>query len=89
MGTLALVRTVISAERGWALAPVVLGILMAWILIGRWIRATWKRSFLDQEWKPAPPEAVAVALIAAGGTVLAGIWAHAIMNWMASLASIL
>jgi NADH-quinone oxidoreductase subunit N len=88
MGTLALLRAVISAERGWALAPVVLGVLIAWLLIGRWIRAMWKRPSLDQKWKSAPPEAVAVALIAAGGTVLAGIWAHTVINWITSLVAV-
>jgi NADH-quinone oxidoreductase subunit N len=88
IGTLGLFQAILSAERGWALVPVVLGVLMAWLLIGRWIRAMWKRPHVDQTWRPAPPEAVAVALIAAGGTVVAGIWAHAIMNWMAGLVTV-
>jgi NADH-quinone oxidoreductase subunit N len=88
MGTLALLRAVVSAERGWALAPAIPGILMVWLLIGRWSQVMWKKLPPDLEWRPAPPEAVAVALIAAGGTVFAGIWAYASMDWIASLAAV-
>ncbi len=85
MGQLALFRAVVAGGRGWAIFPAAIGVLLAWFMAGRWIWTMWMRPLQERTWLPVAPEIAVIALVTAGGALLAGTQAEAIMDWIANL----
>ncbi len=84
---LAFLRSTASAYSG-AVGMVLAGIGVAWLLAGRWIWTMWMRPPTDRQWARPTPELLLLAVLSAGGLVLAGICGEMLMRWIAGLSAI-
>jgi len=78
-----------STGYGWAVGIVLGGICLAWVLTGRWMWIVWMRPPADRRWARTAPELVLLAMLSAGGLVLAGICGEMLMGWIAGLIAII
>jgi NADH-quinone oxidoreductase subunit N len=85
-GQLYVVRTALTAGYPWVIAPFAAWALLAWLLAGKWMSAIWLQLPGERAWLRTAPEIAVVALAAAGGALLGGIYAAPIWAWIASLA---
>jgi NADH-quinone oxidoreductase subunit N len=76
-----------AAAQGYALqaALAVAGILLAWLLAGRWIRTMWAGAPQERVWLPSSPEVIVGALATASSMLLIGLYAQGALDWFASL----
>lgn len=86
-GSIALLASLRPATTryGWAVGMVLAGIFMAWMLTGRWMWILWMRPPTGTWRARAGPEPMLLAVLSAGGLVLAGIWGEMLMGWIADL----
>jgi NADH-quinone oxidoreductase subunit N len=68
-----------------ALATV--GMLLAWLQVGRWMHTLWMRTSQERAWLPPSPEVTVVVLSMAGGMLLAGLYTQGILDWFATLST--
>ena len=86
-GSIALLASLRPAATGygWAVGLVLAGICLAWVLAGRWMWIIWMRPPADRGAARTAPELVLLAVLSAGGLILAGICGEMLMGWIAGL----
>jgi len=85
LAQLHVLQTVASAGWGWAGGLLALGMIMAWIVAGRWLLSIWHTVPDEPSSQPASPEAILVALLASATLMLEGLYAEPLYNWITNL----
>jgi NADH-quinone oxidoreductase subunit N len=84
-GQTALLQASTQEGHRWLQAPLAASSLPAWLWATRWILTFWVRLPQDRPQRRTSPEIALIALLSAGGTLLAGLGAARIWGWIDAL----